>query len=232
MSWFPDVAGGLNRYLADLHNALLNDGKGPPPHTVLLGPCAAPAPGVLAVSDHCDALPRRWLHLALTAKAIHADVIDAHFALYAIPIVLGSNRRQPLVVHFQGPWADESASSGAKPLSSAAKRWVEKRVYRRAIISVTLSHAFKRILVESYGVAPWDIRVIPPMVDRARFCPGDRLEARRWFGIPDDAAVIATVRRLIPRMGVDVLLEAWLRTIPAISTPSARGVMIGEPRTT
>lgn len=219
MSWFPDVSGGLNRYLADLQVALTTDGAGPPPRALVLGPCADPPPGVVAVSGHRQPLPLRWLHLLRAASRLakNADLVDAHFALYALPIVFGPARRLPLVVHFQGPWAAESSSVGAKPITVAAKRWVERQVYHRAVGAVTLSHAFKRILVESYGVAPWCIDVVPPPVNLDRFCPGNRIEARRRLGIPLDAVVVSTIRRLVPRMGIAVLLRAWSKALPAIS---------------
>jgi glycosyltransferase involved in cell wall biosynthesis len=210
MSWFPDVPGGLNRYLADLHAALAVDG-GPAPHTLVLGPCAFPPRGVIAVSDHRRPLPIRCFHLVKAARAIvnQTQVIDAHFALYALPVILWPARKLPLVVHFQGPWADESSSAGSSWVAVQAKRLVERHVYRRAARIVTLSEAFKRVIVESYRVAPWIVEVVPPPVDLKRFSPGNRSEARARLSIPADALVISTVRRLVPRMGISTLLRAW-----------------------
>jgi glycosyltransferase involved in cell wall biosynthesis len=97
-------------------------------------------------------------------------------------------------------------------------RGVECRTRRRPLralrslargIAITLSGAFKRILVERYRLAPWQIDVIPPGVDLAKFCPGDRAAARARFGIGSDVWLACSVRRLVPRTGVDVLLRAW-----------------------
>lgn len=139
------------------------------------------------------------------------EVVDAHFALYAFfPTIFGPLRGRPLVVHFHGPWADEAASAGrGNPVSVWVKYRLERMVYVRATYIVTLSLAFKQRLVERYRVAPWKVRVIPPGVNLEHFRPGDRASARKALGIADDEFVALTVRRLVPRMGHDVLLRAW-----------------------
>jgi glycosyltransferase involved in cell wall biosynthesis len=88
---------------------------------------------------------------------------------------------------------------------------MERALYGRAHSLVVLSGAFRQLLVEQYGVSPWDVRVIPPGVDLDRFTPGDRAAARRALGISAEVPLALTVRRLVPRMGVHVLLEAWAR---------------------
>jgi glycosyltransferase involved in cell wall biosynthesis len=89
------------------------------------------------------------------------------------------------------------------------KRGLEKRVYRRAREAVVLSGAFKRILVERYGVVPWRVHVIPPGVALDHFRPEATTGFREGLGLPDTAWVALSVRRLVPRMGLDVLLRAW-----------------------
>jgi glycosyltransferase involved in cell wall biosynthesis len=177
-----------------------------------VGPVADPSFGGVATSRHDETLPLRLWRFARAAGESRegTPVVDAHFALYAFfPVVLGRLRRLPLVVHFQGPWADESLSSGASRWTAGIKRRVEKVVYRRAREVVVLSGAFKRILVERYGVAPWRVHVIPPGVDLDHFRQGSMTAARAELGLPDPAWVVLSVRRLVARMGLDVLLRAW-----------------------
>jgi phosphatidylinositol alpha-1,6-mannosyltransferase len=55
------------------------------------------------------------------------------------------------------------------------------------------------------------ITVVPPGVDVERFRPlsdDERLEARRHFGLPDDAELVASISRLVPRKGFDVAIRA------------------------
>jgi glycosyltransferase involved in cell wall biosynthesis len=97
-------------------------------------------------------------------------------------------------------------------LNSVAKRIVENIVYRRAAIVVVLSGAFKQVLVERYKIQPRQIQVIPPGVDLTFFNLGPKGAARAKLGLPTTTLVVLAVRRLTPRMGIDVLLQAWRRT--------------------
>ncbi len=206
MGWFQDQPGGLNRYFAELLRAL--ERRGTDTRAVVVGPASDAPEAVIVAADAGQALPRRLWRYAGAAGAT-ADLFDAHFALYALLPVLTGRRGRPLVVHFHGPWADESEAVGDGAAARRVKRLVERAVYRRARELVVLSGSFRRILVERYRVDPWRVHVIPPGVDLERFSPGDREAARAQLGVPGDAWVVVAARRLVPRMGLDVLLEAW-----------------------
>jgi glycosyltransferase involved in cell wall biosynthesis len=63
--------------------------------------------------------------------------------------------------------------------------------------------------MSDYEVPPERIVLIPGGVDTERFKPhGDRREVRRSLGIDEAALVLLTVRRLVPRMGIENLLRA------------------------
>ena len=136
------------------------------------------------------ALPSRLARYGRAARRLSASagVVDTHFALYGLAALLaGAARGRPLVVHFHGPWADEAASAGAPRMKSAAERLVERMVYRRADLVVTLTGAFKRLLVERYGVEPWRVAVVPPAVDLRGFTPGDKQRRARRSACPPTA---------------------------------------------
>jgi phosphatidylinositol alpha-1,6-mannosyltransferase len=60
--------------------------------------------------------------------------------------------------------------------------------------------------------------VVPPGVDWARYAPirgQARAAGRREMGLPEDALVVVSVSRLVPRKGMDVLIEAAARLAPA-----------------
>lgn len=219
--WCADTPGGLDRYLAELLTALRRCGH--PAVAVALGPNRAEntrAPeGVVVAAPVASPLPARlWrFDRAVRRAKAGADVVDSHFALSTFfPLVSGGLRRLPLVVHFQGPWADESIlAHGDGAFVAAIKRHVERAVYRRAGEIVTLSAAFKRIAVERYGLPPWRITVSPPGVDLERFrpaAPDDRASIRSRLGVDPGTTLALCVRRLDPRMGVEVLIDAWTRT--------------------
>ncbi len=207
MGWFPTTLGGLNRYYRSLFEQL-TEANG-----VVVGP-SDDAPASIDVVDGPEtALPRRlldfWIH---TRRALaDAEILDAHFALYAAaPILSGSMRGRPIVFHFHGPWASENVAAGDPSRTRYVLRAaLERLVLRRANAHVVLSSAFRRVLVEQYRVRPWEVHVWPGGVALDAFTPGDGRLARERLGIDRDAFVAVCVRRLVPRMGIDVLLDAW-----------------------
>jgi glycosyltransferase involved in cell wall biosynthesis len=212
MGWFPDQENGLNRYFRSLVEALGN------PPAVVVGPAGDAPPSVCAVERHERPALRRVAAFtrAVHARAAQADVVDAHFAMYAfVPVLLGL-RGKPLVVHFQGPWGNESVSAGLVARLKERARWaMERVVYRRAASAIVLSNAFKELLVGRYGVRPERVHVVRPGVDVDRFSPGDREAARERLGLPSDRPIVVTARRLVARMGIDVLLESWAQVVGA-----------------
>lgn len=206
--WFPDTAGGLNRTFRELFLGLADAGV--EPTGVVVGPVNEPVPGLAVLPP--GPLPRRAWHLlrAMLRLRKRSDVVDAHFALYGIAGAFVSRLSgRPLMVHFHGPWADESAAEGQRSWRLGAKRALERAVYRSAASHVVHTFAFRRLLVERYGVSPWSVELVPPAVDLKRFTPAGRSEARERLGIPADRKVGVSVRRLTPRMGLDDLLRAW-----------------------
>jgi glycosyltransferase involved in cell wall biosynthesis len=203
--------GGLNRYLAELHRALCALGV---ESKVFVAAEGATDPGYEAVVAHNAPAWRRPLRFwcSMRSQQPQPDVYDAHFAFHAVLLVLfGKTRKVPLVVHFQGPWGAESAVQGANPLVVYIKRAIERVVYRRAETVVVLSEAFRDLLISDYGVSTSRIQVVAPGVDVGRFVPGSRQDARHALGIAEGRPVAVAVRRLVPRMGLDVLLRAWTR---------------------
>ena len=210
--WFPQAPGGLPRFVRQLHEGLQNLLN---VRTLVLGPSEGGVEGVRFVSDKSASLVERVLaYSAVTRKmAREADVAEVHFALYALlPLLAGALRSVPIVAHFHGPWAAESEAMGDQSLLRVGlKKAVESYVYRRANRAIVHSQAFKRILVERYGVSPWNIDVLAPGVDLQRFSPGDRDAARQRLGLGKATKVVVSVRRLVPRTGVDILLDACSR---------------------
>lgn len=142
----------------------------------------------------------------LTVLRSRPDTVNVHFALDGIGAVLGALvTGARVVVNFQGPWAAEAVATGVRGrwrLSTSVRRGIETWVYRRADACIVLSTAFRDLLVESYGVPMSRVAVIPPGIDHARFAP---------LSQPDRSArpfTIVTVRRLVPRMGLDLAIEA------------------------
>jgi glycosyltransferase involved in cell wall biosynthesis len=207
MGWFPSTLGGLDRYYRSLFEHL------PEARGVVIGPATHVPASIRVASRHERSLPRRLFAFWVAARRSSAevDVVDAHFALYAAaPLLLGRLRRVPTAFHFQGPWAEENvAAQDASRVRFVLRKTLERRVLRAADEHIVLSSAFRRLLVERYRIAPWNVHVWPPAVDLDVFTPGDRSSARARLGLPEGAFVAVCARRLVARMGLDVLLDAW-----------------------
>lgn len=205
MGWFPASLGGLNRYYRSLFEQL------PEARGVVVGP-SQDAPSSINAVDGA-ALPRRLLSFLRAARraAADAEVVDAHFALYAAaPVLTGALGKRAFVFHFHGPWAEENVAAGdSSRLRFALRVWLERSVMRRADALVVLSSAFGRVLVERYRASPWDVHVWAPGVALEVFTPGDRSHSRRELQLDSDAFVAVCVRRMVARMGIDGLLDAW-----------------------
>lgn len=169
---------------------------------------------MITAGDGDDRILRRVRRFRRAATKAHrsreVDVVDAHFALYAFVAILTTRlRRLPLVVHFQGPWADESDVSRGRDRAAPIKRAMERAVYRRADRVVVLSRAFAGLVEERYGVDARKVIVIRPGVDLERFHVGARADARERFGVPSEDFLVVVARRLDPRMGIEDLVRAW-----------------------
>ena len=219
LATFDQMAGGSARYLTGVADGLRALGHDVP---VLTAADHVRTPGFTEsgiIGQLRRAGARLLVGMPRTASALlvlRPDVLNVHFALDGLPAVLVAGlRRTPMVVSFHGPWALESLATGRRgswPLSTTARFAIEAFVYRRARRCIALSDAFAEILRTQYGVRPELIRVIPGGIDVHSFSrlPGPA-EARRRLGLPEAGYTMVTVRRLVPRMGVDIAIEALSR---------------------
>jgi glycosyltransferase involved in cell wall biosynthesis len=207
MGWPTEQPGGLNTYFAELFASLTK--LDPNVRGVVVADDAVPS-GIVAIRRSSLLLRLLRNLVVVTRLARGANVVDVHFPLYGFfPTLLGVFRGKRVIVHFQGPWAAESAhASGRRDWTTRAKCLVEKAVYRRADHIIVLSDAFRQLIVRDYGVSPRVVTVLRPGVGQ-RFFVGTSEQDKRAF-------VVISVRRLVPRMGLDFLLLAWAKAgIPA-----------------
>lgn len=205
-----ECGGGSERYYFNLLRAL--PGTGVSGAGLVSGDASllTAQPNVSSFAPDATGFIARWsaLRREVDRRIQHSDLVVSHFAPYAFPII-DKIRTRPLVVHFHGSWALESAFEGAGRLKFAAKHFIERVVYSRAARFIVLSRASAAILEREYNVAPDDIRIIPGGVDVSRFSEQrSRQEARSVLGWPADRPTILTVRRLVRSKGIENLIDA------------------------
>lgn len=225
LATFDQMTGGSARYMSGLIDALTAAG-----HTVdvitagqVVDTSGPLQPGAL---QQISRLVRRlvFVHGRVMRGVIvdPPDVVNVHFAYDGIGAVLAARlRRVPVVATFHGPWASEAVATGGRggwPLSTRIRRWMEQAVYCSATRCIVLSSAFRDLLADEYSVPRSRIQVIPPGVALEPFRERwDRGNARRRLGLPDRPTIVS-VRRLVRRMGLDLLLDA-LASLPREQRP-------------
>lgn len=221
MHWFNERPGGLDRMFKALIDTLPEQG-------VNVRGMVAGSPGVfdesggsvLAFAGAQSPLGTRLWGSRRQSRALREakmpDVVATHFALYAAPTA-GLFNRVPKVVHFHGPWAAESYPGGGGGWSRALRLALERFVYRGGTRHIVLSQAFGQILRETYGVSEARIRVVPGCVDVAQFDTRvTQRRARERLGLPLDRPLLFCMRRLVPRMGLEDLIDAMSMVKPLL----------------
>lgn len=237
MHWFPERAGGLDRVYHSLAQSL--PGAGVDVRGLIAGGDQAAADTAGKIHSFSQADGPLLSRIMASRRALAAelrdhrpDIVVAHFALY-VAGGLDLLKRFPFVVHFQGPWAEESSVENASKINTAIKRRMEKAVYQRADRLIVLTRAFHDVLTNTYDIDPAKVAIVPGCVDVPHFAISkSRAEARASLNLPLDRPIIFAVRRLVRRMGLEELIDAVAllkRKLPeAILVIAGRGPLTAE----
>ncbi len=222
-SVFRDQTGGSRRYALEAAQAMVEQG-----HRVTF--LVERMPKTLPADEDMDGLRvlrygggnnfMRQRALRRAFRALHAsDPVDAVFVHFAYT-AWGYHRMPlaqqiPTVRVFHGPWDQESVANqgqgkptGKRRLVHRVQFLIERFSLRRSHQVVALSEFMARDAHERFGISRDKISVIPGGVNPHTFSPGNKCAARQELGLPQDALIVFTARRLVPRMGIDKLIEA------------------------
>ena len=169
--------------------------------------------------------PLRWTGLVAAARERYLeslgaetwDLVHGHGVASTLGVLQAAPRTLPLAYTVHSPivleqalnWSDGTAAGWLKRrLGLGTLRRAEASLLGRARVVHALSRFTVRALADCHGdwvpgkaqVIPWWAPAVAPGVDRA--------QARRSLGVPEGRVVVFTLRRLVRRMGLDVLLEA------------------------
>jgi glycosyltransferase involved in cell wall biosynthesis len=212
--WFPDFRGGAARVAADTADALSERG-----HAVdVVAPSAAAADGGrLRRGPFPQTLADPLVTAFVTRRLQPAhDVVVAHQATVALGVEIGAPK-VPLAYVFHASAAREAAFDARNGAASHRHRalllqsglaQLERRALKRAARVLVLSEYSASLAAQVLpGVAP-KLELVGGGVDVDRFQPGDgRKAARSRLGLTTGRPLLLTVRRLEPRMGLDLLLD-------------------------
>lgn len=151
--------------------------------------------------------PSAWLAAWKVIRNEPFDVVNAHFAVPTGPGSLPPARLAgiPHVLTIHGGDIYDP-SKRLSPHRVAPLRVTVRSVLRRSDLVVAQSKNTKENARRFYGFGG-PIRIIPLGIRRPTVPPATRSE----LGLPDDRFVAVTVGRLVPRKGIDRLLEVLTR---------------------
>jgi glycosyltransferase involved in cell wall biosynthesis len=155
----------------------------------------------------------------LAASRLTPDAIVIHQSLAGLGPVLTRFPRRRFVYlclslaheeyqsrhrHAGGP-----AAAVRHAVNAVGRLWTERLTIRRCVRVIVLSEFMLQRVVSVHGVASDKVRLVPGAVDAGRFRPAtDRAEVRRRLKLPVNETILFTVRNLVPRMGLDNLMQA------------------------
>ena len=210
---FPPKLGGIQNYLWELWRRL-----DPTSFSVLT---ASSDPAAPAFDEHCAALgitvervpgsilyfptPSTRRLIDATARRHRADLVllDPAFPLGSLA---GRLERPAAVILHGAEVAIPGRLPGSRQLLTAALR-------RSAGVIAAGPYPEAEALRAAGGRLP-PVLQLPPGVDCHRFVPlstDDRLAVRRRFGLSEEAPLVVSVSRLVPRKGMDTLIKASAR---------------------
>jgi glycosyltransferase involved in cell wall biosynthesis len=229
---FPDAFGGAERFIHGVARAQAASGHDVTVLTGNIGGLPAeqrlegfqllryPLAPVRGLRFYLDVYRRVTTAMRAMAPQ-HFDIVHAHQLASAVPALDASSpARRVLSFHAAHQYEFEAERLDGAPavgfgslrfrdqLKSLSIGMLDRRCLSRAERIVVHTNFVLGQIETLLPAARGRVRIIPPGVDFARFAPGDRTTARLRLAIPQDAHLIVTVRRLVRRMGIDVLLRA------------------------
>ncbi len=148
-------------------------------------------------------LPHPWMTRRVNSMAarVGADLVVLDPAL---PLgLIGPSLDLPYDVVLHGA---EVTVPGRLPVSKQTLAYVLRRARH-----VVAAGGYPAAEAERAAGRSLPITVVPPGVDTDRFVPlspPERVEARRRFGLSQDAELIVGISRLVPRKGFDIAIRA------------------------
>ncbi len=190
----------------------------------------------------------RFAHYAKYCRKVFRKYINSNrpelIMIHSSTSVMGLKKhlyrlKIPIIYVFHSPWAEEyKVIHGGEKMGASSKisYWLRKH-HEAAYLGiscgiVTLSEYMKNLMLEIHPeTAKIPIRVIPGGADTEKFYPAENpdevIKIREKLFLPQNKFIIITVRRLIRRTGIDILVRAFAEFIKKNSKDSCL-VIVGQ----
>lgn len=152
---------------------------------------------------------------------IKFDIACAHQSMASIgPSFSRQFKNTPFIYYYHSPWHEEylvkkgEANDGTNTrnkLVAYFMRRIERRILFKSSKVVVLSRYMRDNVMALHGYPSDKIKIIPGGVNLDHFClpASSEIDVKQNVGFPVDKVVFLTVRNLVPRMGLENLIEAF-----------------------
>jgi len=141
--------------------------------------------------------------------------------------ILAKLKRRPFVLELRDLWPESIAAVGAFQGKRLYKtlEWVARFIYHRANVIISVTHSFKRILIDM-GIRRDKIHIITNGVHPdIMVSPQNREEIRTQYGIPRDAFLVGYVGTFGLAHSLITILNVAQQTM---ADPSIQYVLMGD----
>lgn len=159
------------------------------------------------------------------SQKISFDLINFHqpFSAYAINLLRNTKKiKKAYTCHSLA--FEEYETRNPKPskilarighkINSYLRKYIEKYSVSKSESIAVLSEFTKNKLIENYKIKPEKIHIIPGGVDLVQFgFRENKISARKQLGLSAEKFILFTVRNLVPRMGLEILIHAMKEII-------------------
>lgn len=233
--FFPDSEGGAHTYIYNFAKFLVKRGNAVSVITLRAKPNLVSQENIDGIDIYRYNSPlsgpilfvRRPFFSALGAckifkrlsKKFHYDIVNIHSILPGFGVLLCNQaKKSPRIFTFHASFYQEVMIQKKKKryapeffISSIfwVIRYLERKVLKLCDKIIVLSNFNREQLQGLYSIPNDKIKVVPGGVDIDRFKPApSKGIAKKQLGLKEDRTVLLTVRRLVPRMGIEKLLIA------------------------
>jgi len=173
-------------------------------------------PGDLSILQFCRGIVRKT----------QCDAIYERRLSPKISFGLSRVLQLPFVIEINGSENEAQLQGIAQPRTVPGfRRWVRRRMYRRAAKVVAVSALLAERVQEAYGLPGDRLAVVCNGVDTIRFQPLDKSECRRRSGWEWGRWIIY-VGNLVPWQGLDTLVSSMPQVLARV--PDAHLAIIGD----
>ena len=171
----------------------------------------------------------RWMARDWTARGRRYDLVHANFFMSGqVAAELRRALGVPFVVTFHALGKVRRMHQGPADGFPPERERIETAVIAAADRIIAECPQDEDDLIRLYGADPARISIVPCGFDPDEFHPRDQSGARHRLGLSDDLPIVLQLGRIVPRKGIDTVIEA-ISLLRQVHGVAARLLIVGGP---